>query len=135
MPASEQDAIAQIETIHQFHRTVRGWPGFAYNGAIWGRTYFRVRPADRMGWHSAGADYNGNGIGDWNEKGFAVVLLGDFENTAPPASWLETLLAAKELEDRETFGRTLQLRGHRSGWATTCPGNWWPTWSAAHGGV
>lgn len=127
-PTSEEDALAVIREIDDFHRRVRGWPGFAYNGAIWQDRYFRVRTADRMGWHSAGADLNQNGIGDWNEKGFAVVLLGDYSSTRPDDVTLNTVLAAKRLEEQEVFGRTLQLRGHRDGWATECPGKWWTNW-------
>lgn len=130
------EALEQIENIHQFHKKTRGWPGFAYNSAIWRDTYFRVRPANRMGWHSAGTDENQNGIGDWNEKGFAVVLLGTYTNGKPSEQTLKTVVAARTLEEAEVFGgRPLQLRGHRSGWATTCPGGWWTAWSASQGGV
>lgn len=84
-----------------------------------------------MGWHSAGTDENQNGIGDWNEKGFAVVFLGDYENQAPSNQMLNTMLAAKALEEREVFKRALQLRSHAEGWPTSCPGSWFPAWKAS----
>lgn len=130
-PYNDEDARAQIAGIHHFHKTVRGWPGFAYNGAVWQSTYYRVRNANRKGWHSAGADYDGNGIGDWNEKGFAVVMLGWYTFTQPDERTLKTLLAAKALEEAEVFsGRRLELRGHMDGWPTQCPGAWWPAWKS-----
>jgi hypothetical protein len=131
---SESDAIDLIAEIDAFHRDVRGWPGFAYNDAIWRDTYFLCRPPTRMGWHSAGTDENQNGIGDWNEIGHAVVLLGTYTNTAPSAAYKETILLGKDLTDA-VVGKELQLRGHKSGWPTECPGGWWSTWSAANGGV
>lgn len=128
-PQSEQEAIQQIANIDAFHRNVRGWPGFAYNDAIWRSTYFLCRPSTRMGWHSAGTDQNQNGIGDWNEKGHAVVLLGSYLSTTPSAETLESILTGQALTEA-VVGRRLELRGHRDGWATSCPGNWWSTWRA-----
>lgn len=133
-PQSEQEAIQQIASIHAFHQSVRGWPGFAYNDAIWRSTYFLCRPSTRMGWHSAGTDQNQNGIGDWNEKGHAVVLLGSYGATTPSVETRESILEGKVLTETEV-GKTLELRGHRSGWPTRCPGDWWPAWSASQGGV
>lgn len=131
-PDSDQEARAQIAAIHHFHVTTRGWPGFAYNSAIWRDTYYRVRPIDYMGWHSAGPDANQNGIGDWNEVGFAVVLLGDYTNLRPSAETLRTVLAAKAYEETAWIQKhTLELRGHRDGWPTECPGSWWPAWKAS----
>ena len=133
-PQSENEALDVIAEIHAFHRDVRKWPGFAYNGAVWHDTYFRCRPANRMGWHSAGVDYDHDGIGDWNEKGFAVVLLGDYTSTKPDDVTLETVLCAKAYEEGLSFGgRLLELRGHRDGWPTQCPGNWWGAWKLSHG--
>ena len=134
-PTSIEDAKRAIAEIHAYHRDSNGWPGFAYNDAIWQDVLFRVRPSDRMGWHSAGPDYNYNGIGDWNETGHAVCLLGTFTSQKPPEPYLDTILAGWSLVEQEVGGQALQLRGHRSGWQTTCPGDWWPAWSASQGGV
>lgn len=125
MVTSEAGALAEIARIHVFHLITRDWPGFAYNGAIWRDTYYRCRPPTRKGWHSAGVDADGDGIGDWNEKGYAVCLLGDYTSTKPDRQTLRTILATKALIDRE-IGRPLELRAHRDGWATECPGSWWP---------
>lgn len=124
---SVADAKALIQEIHLFHQHTRGWPGFAYNEAIWEDHVFTVRPITRMGWHSAGADYNGNGIGDANENGYAVVLLGNYEHQPPNARTLATL-EARYRDVCADLGRPLALRGHRDDWGTTCPGNWWPAW-------
>lgn len=130
-PTSDAGARAAIKAIHQFHVVTRGWPGFAYNSAIWRDRFYLVRPADRMGWHSAGTDANQNGIGDWNEKGYAVVLLGNYTSTRPSVQTLRTIVAAKQHIEHATFNdRTLELRGHRDGWPTECPGSWWPAWKA-----
>jgi hypothetical protein len=44
---------------------------------------------------------------------------------------LNTMLAAKALEEREVFKRALQLRSHAEGWPTSCPGSWFPAWKAS----
>lgn len=131
-PTSDIAARAIIMDIHLFHKNTRGWPGFAYNAAIWRDTLYLVRPANRMGWHSAGVDENQNGIGDWNEKGYAMVLLGNYQHTKPSELTLNTVKGAKQYIETAYFsGRKLELRGHMDGWPTECPGDWWPAWKGS----
>lgn len=127
-PTSEIDALAAISEIDTFHRDVRGWPGIAYHLAVWRDCLFMLRPYNRNGWHSAGMDIDPrNGIGDGNDHGIAVVLLGTYTDHEPDATALRTIAEAKARAE-DCLGRLLRLSGHQDWWATACPGNGWPAW-------
>ena len=128
-PTSDADALSLIAEIDAFHRgPQRGWPGIAYHMAIWDETLYLLRSWELQGWHSAGMDTNPrNGIGDGNDHGVAVVLLGTYTNREPDSRTLATIEWAWGFVEQE-LGRNVSLTGHQDWWATGCPGNGWPTW-------
>lgn len=128
-PIGDWDARSAISEIDSFHRgPQRGWPGIAYHWAIWWDTLYLLRDFDRQGWHSAGMDVDPrNGIGDGNDHGVAVVLLGTYTAANPDARTIQTIRETWEHLESE-LGRHVHLTGHQDWWATGCPGNGWNTW-------
>jgi hypothetical protein len=104
------------QTIHQWHLQ-RGWLGIGYHFVI--RTAGSVetgRPIDAVGTHA---------MSPANERTIGICLTGNFENHAPTAQQLDSLVWLIKEHIYARYG-SLPLTGHRDHRPTSCPGRYFP---------
>ncbi|MGD9855665.1 MAG: peptidoglycan recognition family protein [Planctomycetaceae bacterium] len=121
--------IGSVESIHREHRERRDgdgnrWQGIGYHFVIGngrGMEDGAIEPTFRWREQLAGAHA---GVGDYNEQGIGICLVGNFEKESPTTGQLTSLkrLVAALLEQYEIPPERV-LR-HRDVKATACPGRY-----------
>lgn len=107
--------IAYIRSFQRQHMENNGWNDFAYNYAICPHEVFVGR-----GLHTKSA---ANGDSNLNDGHYAVLfLVGTAGVTDPTTEMLETALELVAYI-RENGPAGNELKGHRDGYATSCPGS------------
>ncbi|GAA4101001.1 peptidoglycan recognition protein family protein [Nonomuraea soli] len=106
--------LALMRQIQNHHMDVNGWADFAYSyAACWHRKVLLGRGPGIL------VAANGKGL---NSAHYAVIgLVGDSGLTAPNDDMLHAILDAVQLL-RERGGAGNEIKGHRDGYNTDCPG-------------
>ena len=130
---SRKAKLAALQAIHRDHtsETPRhgAWPGIAYHAAVFadGEVVI-IGGAETVRYHSGGPDVAPrNGIGDANDKGYGVVLMGSYTTETPPDAMLRAL---ERLIGNvgQGLGADLAVEPHRAYANTACPGAWFEAW-------
>lgn len=107
-----------VQEIQNFHMDTRGWVDIGYN--------WLVRPNgdiyEGRGWLKVGAHIQGH-----NTANIGVCVIGDYEDTAPPAA-VKASLAYLYKEANRLKGGKLAVRTHRQLGSTECPGDKLHAW-------
>lgn len=124
MPSPDQEAeLAMLDEYYALHTKqdgVHGWPSLGYHMAVGssGNAYY-CNGLDLIAYHAGNWPVNVSGIG--------IVFLGDFTHDPPPSIMCETAVKARQWAARECGRGDFPYSGHSDWYATTCPGEWWPS--------
>jgi hypothetical protein len=125
--------LAALQAIYRDHTsdTPRhpAWPGIAYHAAVFPDGDMAIiGGSETVRYHTGGPDTAPrNGIGDANDRGYGVVLMGRYTTGTPPEPMLralERLIGNVGLG----LGADLAVEPHRAYANTACPGAWFEAW-------
>lgn len=120
-----------VESIHEQHlknkdKDGNPWLGIGYHFVIGnghGMDDGAIEPTFRWTQQLAGAHA---GVAEYNQRGIGIVLIGNFEKTAPTAAQLKSVKELLSILAREYQIDADHVIGHGDVKATECPGRLFP---------
>jgi len=126
--ASEQGDVASIHESHLKNKDKNGkpWLGIGYHFVIGngkGMSDGEIEPTFRWKKQMQGAHA---GVAEYNQHGVGIVLVGNFEDSAPTPAQLVSVKRLVRMISREYEIPATQIVGHGDVKATECPGTHFP---------
>ena len=104
-----------VESIHKYHRDIRGWVGIGYNFIVY---------KDGTVHEGRGLDYTGAHCSGYNSKSIGVCCIGDFTKEYMTREQYYAL--AELIKYLKGIYPKATVKGHREFSNTACPGTYFP---------